>query len=73
MTDILGALDAFGTLGALVLMLWLLLTGKLVTRREYDRLERDRDEWKNVAKPALDAAGKALEVVASGQKRQADV
>lgn len=71
--DILNVLDAFGTLGAMVVILWLLLVGKLVTRREYDRLEQELREWKGVAKPAIDRFGKAVEMIAEVQKRQADV
>ena len=41
-----GLLDGIGIAGLLVLAFVLLSRGVLVTRREVERLEHDRDEWR---------------------------
>lgn len=39
-------LDNIGVVGLVVLLGWMLATGRLVTRREADEIRRDRDEWR---------------------------
>jgi molybdopterin-guanine dinucleotide biosynthesis protein len=38
-----------GSTGIVVIGFWLLYTGKLVTRRELDKVEAEKQEWKNTA------------------------
>lgn len=41
-----GLLDNVGAIGVVLLVAWLLFTGRLVTRREADDIRHDRDEWR---------------------------
>ena len=39
-------LNGVGVVGLVLIFFWLLATGRLVTRREVDQIEHDRDEWR---------------------------
>lgn len=39
-------LEIGGVAGLLVVLFWLIATGRLVTRRELEKAEHDRDEWR---------------------------
>lgn len=39
-------LNGIGVVGTVLLVGWFLWTGRLVTRREVERVEHDRDEWR---------------------------
>ena len=41
-----GLLDNLGTVAVVVLVGWLVVTGKLVPRRTYEDVLHDRDEWR---------------------------
>lgn len=41
-----GALDGLGVVGVVLIVGWMLASGRLVTRREHDDLLHDRDEWR---------------------------
>lgn len=38
--------ETVGVIGLVVALFWLLATGRLATRRELDKAEHDRDEWR---------------------------
>lgn len=38
-----------GTTGLLVTLIWMLLSGKLITKREFDKLQAAHDRWQEVA------------------------
>ena len=38
--------DGMGVVAVVLLVGWLMWTGRLVTRREVERVEHDRDEWR---------------------------
>lgn len=42
-------LNGVGVVGLVVLLFFLLATGRLVTRREAQSIEADRDVWRNLA------------------------
>lgn len=42
----LGLLNGLGAVGVVLIMGWLLATGRLFTRRQYDELGHDRNEWR---------------------------
>ena len=39
-------LEGIGVVGIVILIGWLIASGRLVTRREADKIEHDRDEWR---------------------------
>ena len=41
-----GLLDGLGVVGVVLLTGWLVWSGRLVPRREVERVEHDRDEWR---------------------------
>lgn len=41
-----GALDGVGVVGVVLIVGWLLATGRLVTRNVHDDVRHDRDEWR---------------------------
>lgn len=57
-------LQVTGITGLLVLMFWLLATGRLVTRREADDIRADRDVWRSTC---LEQKG-LLSAVLTGQE-----
>ena len=38
--------DGVGVVAVVLIVGWLMWTGRLVTRREVERVEHDRDEWR---------------------------
>lgn len=57
-------LNGTGVAGLLVLLFWMLSTGRLATRREVDDIRADRDVWRSAA---LDQKGLLTQVL-SGQE-----
>jgi hypothetical protein len=57
-------LNGTGVAGLLVLLFWMLSTGRLVTRREAEDIRADRDVWRSAA---LDQKGLLTQVL-SGQE-----
>lgn len=45
-----GLLEGVGVIGVVLLVAWMLFTGRLVTRREADDIRHDRDEWRTTAR-----------------------
>ena len=41
-----GLLNGLGVVGVVLLVGWFVWTGRLVPRREVERVEHDRDEWR---------------------------
>lgn len=41
-----GLSEGIGVVGVVLLVFWLLWSGRLVTKRELDKAEHDRDEWR---------------------------
>ncbi len=65
-----------GAVGMLGLTVWMILMGWLVPRRTVREIERQRDEWRDVALKALGVSDKLVvgaEVAADGFKALAEV
>lgn len=43
---LVGILNGGGVIGVVLIVAWMLWTGRLVTRREVDDIAHDRDEWR---------------------------
>lgn len=41
-----GLFEGIGVVGVVLLVFWLLWSGRLVTKRELDNIAHDRDEWR---------------------------
>lgn len=41
-----GLFEGVGVVGIVLLVFWLLWSGRLVTKRELDNIAHDRDEWR---------------------------
>ena len=41
-----GLFNGIGVVGVVLVVAWMLWTGRLVTRREVDDIAHDRDEWR---------------------------
>jgi hypothetical protein len=41
-----GFTEGIGVVGVVLLVFWLVWSGRLVTKRELDKAEHDRDEWR---------------------------
>jgi len=42
----IGFIDGLGVVGVVLILGWLLASGRLVTRREHEATVHDRDEWR---------------------------
>lgn len=42
----IGFIDGLGVVGVIVILGWMLASGRLYTRRQYDEAIHDRDEWR---------------------------
>jgi hypothetical protein len=49
-----------GATALLGLVVWLVLSGRLVPRSTYHQLERDRDHWREVAQKAVEHNGQLM-------------
>lgn len=45
-----GLLDGIGIGGILIVLFWLLVTGRIATRNTVDDVRHDRDEWRTEAR-----------------------
>lgn len=52
-----------GALGVLVVVLWAIITGKLVPKPYFDAAVKDRDDWKDIALTGTSITEKAVEKV----------
>lgn len=58
--QLLSVLDKVGTVG-LGFMLWMLLGGRLITRREFDAVVQQRDRLEQRLEKALDYGARAID------------
>lgn len=42
-------IPATGVTGVMACLIWMLLTGKLITKREHDKLQAAHDKWQDIA------------------------
>lgn len=59
-------LNGAGVAGLLVLLFWMLATGRIVTRREHDSVKQDRDYWRSAALMGLSSTTKLAEQKSAG-------
>lgn len=52
-TDLLTKVSSLGGTAILAIIFYLMYTGKLVTRRELDKVQKEKDEWQQVALASL--------------------
>ena len=69
----LSLIDGLNTVGVVLILAWLLVTGRLVTRREYDRtitwITADRDYWR----AAAETDRKTLELAVRSNAEQVEL
>lgn len=65
-TDISSLVQLGGTVGALMFLITAILKGWLVPGNIYRRLEKDRDEWKEIALTSIRAAERGVGVAEQG-------
>lgn len=70
-----GPWDSLASQGPVVTVLlglvWALITGRLITGREFEEMKRDRTLWRAIADPAIRAAERAT-TMAEGRTRGGD-
>jgi hypothetical protein len=59
-------LNGVGVVGLLVVLFWMLATGRLVTRREHETVRADRDYWREIGIKGINTAEKLADQKSAG-------